>query len=108
MVNLSYAKNWQHRNWNFHSLFSLTHRSNKLVDYYLGVREDEVTEVFSLYKAGSGNEFNFEVGLTYPVNENWVLRSTAQYIKLSSDFSESPLAYDDDGAVFLTSLRYVF
>lgn len=104
----SVGRYWQRRNWNFHSILQVKRRSEKVVDYYLGIREDEASDRFPYYKAGGGNEFGFELGLTYPLSEKWVLRSTGQYYHISGELSDSPLATGDDGLMWLTSVARVF
>ncbi len=108
IFNASLGKYWQVRNWNLHTILSVRHRSDKLVDYYLGIRGQESTAGFPVYKAGAGNELDLEIGLTYPLKEDWILRATAQYIYLSGELSNSPLAYDNYGIILFNSINYVF
>jgi outer membrane scaffolding protein for murein synthesis (MipA/OmpV family) len=108
MLSSSLGKFWQVRNWNFHSILKLNHRSRKLTDYYVGIRNDEANEKFKPYKAGPSNEWGLELGVTYPLNEKWVFRSTAEYIYVDSAIANSPLAFSHNGAGWLTSINRVF
>lgn len=108
VLNAAVGRFWQVRNWNLHSVLQLRHRSAKIVDYYVGIREDEANEQFAAYEADAGNEIGLELGLTYPLNEKWILRSTTQFYWLSSELSDSPLARDNNGLTWLTSVTRVF
>lgn len=107
-VNASLGKFWQVRNWNVHAILTYRHKSARVMEYYVGVREDEVTDRFSAYSPGAGHISGLEVGITLPLSEKWILRSTAQYFALSDAMSESPLATEDAGGILLTSVTRVF
>ncbi|WP_293747652.1 MipA/OmpV family protein [uncultured Paraglaciecola sp.] len=104
------GRNWQIRNWNFHGLAGLNYRDAKYNDYFFGVSDSEANNSdFSAYDGKASVSFNSSMGVTYPINENWIYRAS---VSLGSDLSEndSPLfAKNRDFYVGIgTSISYVF
>lgn len=104
------GKSWQVRNTNLHLLSGLSYKSQAVGNYYLGISEKEAqqSDQFDAYQAGAGGEFNFEAGVTYPVNENWVLRGFYRYTQFLSGVRNSPLLIRTEGQILATSISYVF
>ncbi|MCF2949139.1 MipA/OmpV family protein [Paraglaciecola aquimarina] len=105
------GRNWQYRNWNFHGMLGLNYNDEKLVDYYLGVSEEEAARTdFTAFTGKSVLGFTAEAGVTYPINEDWVFRATTRYGSAIDNDSDSPLFLTDrDNAMSVsTSISYVF
>jgi len=79
-VRLGYSR--QLRNWNFHSVVSANYASRKTSQYWYGVSEEEASERFPKNNIGTTIKYVGEVGVTYPVTEKIVFRSTAFYQKI--------------------------
>lgn len=108
---LSLGKFWQIRNFNLHSQIGFRYTSKDITNYYVGIdpQRDIITERFPAYSVDQGsNEYKFEVGVTYPINEKWVLRSTAQSFYYSDEVMDSPLATNNNYLLLLTSISRVF
>jgi len=88
---LNAGRSWQIRNANLHALVGFHHGSQQVTDYYLGVSEREASAEFPQYTAGASNSFSSEIGLTYPLNESWILRSKITAIRFDEDIANSPL-----------------
>lgn len=104
------GRNWQIRNWNFHGLAGLNYRDAKYNDYFFGVSDSEANSSdFTAYDGKASASFNSSMGVTYPINENWIYRAS---VSLGSDLGEndSPLfAKKRDFYVGIgTSISYVF
>jgi len=102
------GKNWQRRNWNFHALFGLNYHSSKAANYYLGVEENEASLRFPAYQGKGGIETTAEVGLAYPVSEQWVFRAGYRYRLLPAGITDSPLVTNKGMHLLSSSLSYVF
>ena len=105
------GRNWQVRNWNFHGLVGLDFSDSRLNDYYLGVNEDEaLRSPFTEYSPGASFNFTTEVGVTYPITEDWVFRSTARFSTVSDAAMNSPLFETTRSTAMSlsTSISYVF
>ncbi len=111
LISLLFGRNWQLRNWNFHGLFGIEYRDKKIANYYVGVSEEEAqNSKFDQYNTGSSFTYTTEVGLTYPLTEDWVFRSTAKYVHFPSELINSPLFIKSQSGdtELSTSISYVF
>ncbi|NQY37833.1 MAG: MipA/OmpV family protein [Alteromonadaceae bacterium] len=54
--------------------------------------------------------FSTELGVTYPISENWVFKATARAATISDEITDSPYYQNKDSLAtsFRTSLSYVF
>lgn len=105
------GRNWQVRNWNFHGLVGFSFFDSRVNDYYYGVSKDEASRSqFTEYSPGANVNFHAEAGVTYPIAENWVFRSTARFGTVSDADMNSPLfeTTRSTSMSFRTSLSYVF
>ena len=105
------GRNWQVRNWNFHSLIGLQFFDSRINDYYLGINEDEASRSqFTQYSPGSNFNATAEIGVTYPITEDWVFRSTARFSSVSDADMDSPIfeTTRSTRASLRTSITYVF
>jgi len=104
------GKSWQIRNQNYHLLVGLKHKSSDIVNYYYGVNESEASNLFSVYSAKAATSLTAEAGVTYPVTENWVMRSSIKYSRESDEIVDSPLMFEHDPDLFTysVSMNYVF
>ena len=108
MSTLRLGRSWQFRNWNFHSVVSASYASAKTSRYWYGITESEATTRFSEYDLDSTMTYTAEIGLTYPISEHVVFRSSARYTQFSNDIQDSPLV-DSSGSTYIaTSINYVF
>jgi len=115
-VSAQIGRNWQVRNWNFHGIFGAEYASAKLNDYYVGVSEVRAAhlsnffEGFTAYNAGASVSFSTELGVTYPISEDWVFRLTARAATIADELTDSPyyVTKDPVATSVRTSLSYVF
>jgi len=105
------GRNWQIRNWNFHSLVGVQFFDSRINDYYYGINEAEAQRTqFTQYSPGSNFNATAEVGVTYPITENWVFRSTARLKTVSDADMNSPIfeTTRSTSMSLSSSLTYVF
>ena len=110
-LSAQFGRNLQYGDWNFHGLVGAHYSDSNVNDYYNGVTALEAQRTdYIAYDAGSILNLSAEVGVTYPINENWVFRTTARYVDIDDDIIDSPLFLDDSNQVtgINTSLTYVF
>ncbi len=105
------GRNWQYRNWNYHGMVGVQYFDANINDYYYGVTADEAARSeFTEYHPGSNFNLTAEVGVTYPISENWVFRSTARFNTVSDEDMDSPL-FETTRSTRMslsTSVSYVF
>jgi outer membrane protein len=105
------GQNWQYRNWNFHGMAGLAFSDSRINDYYLGITDAEAARtMFSAYDGNASYGAYSEVGVTYPITEDWIFRSTVRLGADLSDSHDSPLFVNDRAywSSFNTSISYVF
>lgn len=105
------GRNWQIRNWNFHSLIGLQFFDSRINDYYIGINEDEASRSqITQYSPGSNFNATAEIGVTYPITEDWVFRSTARFSTVSDADMDSPIfeTTRSTRTSLRTSITYVF
>ena len=105
------GRSWQVRNWNFHGIIGAEYASAKVNDYYAGVSEETASRTsLDVYEAGGSLNFSSEVGVTYPITEDWVFRATARVATRPDEIIDSPRfpRLDSVATSLRTSLSYVF
>lgn len=105
------GRNWQLRNWNFHGMLGLYYYNSSMNQYYYGVSAEEAARTeFTEYKPGGNVNFTAEVGVTYPITEDWVFRATARARTVSDEDMDSPLFMTSRSSAMAlsTSISYVF
>jgi MipA family protein len=108
LATADYQQEWQLRNWLVTGRAGLALFSAKMTNYMAGVSASEATSAFPQFKADPGQAVFFDVIADYPVNENWIFEAKLTLIKISSEFTESPIAGDDTLTVLTTGLKYQF
>jgi len=97
------------RNWNFHSVISANYVSQETGQYWYGISDEEASTRFEQYDVDSSTiAYSAEFGVTYPLRESVVFRSTARYTQFADEVAKSPLQESEFGLHWRTSLSYVF
>jgi len=104
----SIARTWLYRNWNFHALLGARYESARALDYQFGIDVEEATINYPQYEAGSGTTFVSELGVTYPLNQYLVLKSTFRWWELPSAVVGSPVIEGDGYLTFSNSITLVY
>ncbi len=79
-LSLSLGANWQ---------------SREVVDYYYGIRPDEVSNEQSVYIGKAGVSGLASLEWRYALSENWTLRFHTSYRQLAKEIRNSPLINED-------------
>ncbi len=108
VLNSEIGRSWQVRNMNYHWLMGAVYESDKVTQYYFGIDSDEADANFAQYQADASYRLFAELGLTFVLTKDWVLRSTARYTRLSEEIEDSPIIEDDYASVAALSVSYVF
>lgn len=108
LLTASIARTWLYRNWNFHALLGARFESARTLDYQFGIDANEATGTYPQYEAGSGTTFVTEAGVTYPLNEYFILKSTFRWWELPSAVVDSPIINNDSYLTFSNSITFVY
>lgn len=105
---LLYSKRQQLRNWDLYYNASWLYTPAKLVNYYYGVRPNEVTAGRPAYQAGAGSQFSLGLTALYPLSEQWLFEGSVGSSFYSKSYRDSPLTSRNSDFLLLLSARYVF
>lgn len=81
---------FQIRNLNIHGVVGASYQSEEVVDYYYGVTSAEANANFAEYNPGDDLTYNAEVGASFPISEDWIIRGQVNYTQYSDDIVNSP------------------
>jgi len=108
LLTATIARTWLYHNWNFHALLGARYESARSLDYQFGIDEPEASVRYPQYEAGAGTTFVSEAGVTYPLNQYLVLKSTFRWWELPSAVVGSPFISDDSYLTFSNSITFVY
>lgn len=108
LLTASIARTWLYHNWNFHALLGARYESKRTLDYQFGNDAGEATENYPEYSAGAGTTFVTEFGLTYPINEHFIFKSTGRWWELPSAVVGSPFITNDSYLTFSSTITFVY
>lgn len=97
-----------YRNWDIYVGGGLTYYSGQVVDYYYGVKEEEVTAFRSFYKPDDGFKGTFEIYARHPISQNWSFNLGITQTYYSNVIKRSPLVAKQHISQFLLGVFYVF
>lgn len=81
---------WQLGNWNLHALAGVNYSGAKVLDYYYGVSAQQSAATgLAAYSAKAGLSTAAELGASYPLARDWVLRSTLRVGRMADSVADS-------------------
>jgi outer membrane protein len=86
---------------------AIQRQSSKLVDYYYGVKNSEITVNREAYSGQKAFNYGFELELEYTLSQSLKLFSSASITKLGDGIKDSSLV-DNGGANWVTSIGIVY
>lgn len=108
LVTASIARQWLFHNFNFHALLGARYESDRALDFQFGVDQEEATNIYPVYEADSGTTFVTEIGVTYPINEYFIFKSTGRWWELPSAVVGSPFITNDSYLTLSASITFVY
>lgn len=105
---LNYGYDFRRQRWLLSPSFGLSWKSRNLNDYYWGIREDETNPLFPAYVANSGLNQHARLLASYRLDPNWALVFVAEYERLSSEASASPIVSENHVVGLFAGVRYGF
>lgn len=87
---------------------SATHQSQDLVDYYYGVRVDEVTASRAFYEGKSTTNYEIGVNSRWQFGQHHNLVANISYESFGSEIKDSPLVDKSGGMKMVVGYMYVF
>lgn len=92
----------------FYPSFLIIYQSQKFIDYYYGVKQNEATPSRAAYMPSAGVDFALQTYISYPLYEDFSLFVNLRADKLSNQVTRSPLVEDRFIYSGLASILYTF
>jgi len=108
IVDSFYSYLLPYRNWDIYFGGGLTYFSQDIVDYYIGVSPDEVTDIREEYAADGGFRGQLEVYAQHPLSANWSFNAGLTHSIFSNDVKESPIVDRNQVTQVMLGVLYVF
>lgn len=108
VASLVFGHAWQVRNWNIYAFSGASWSSRQRNQFLWGITPEEETERFPRFQARSSVNYLMELGVTRPLSEHWLSRTTATLNHLGRGASSSPLSIQPLAGSIETSISYVF
>ncbi len=108
LLTATIARQWLFHNWNIHALAGLRYESSESLDYQFGISENQATSEYPAYDAKAGSTAVVEFGLTYPLNEFFIYKTTARYWRFPESVANSPFITDDGYYTIVNSMNLVY
>ena len=107
-VNAAYSKGVILRRWFVQPALGISFKSSRLVDYYFGVREDEVSVAFDRYKGRSTVNYFVNFRINYALSKRWFWGAVVEYESLGKGIADSTLIEEDHVLTAFTGVKYQF
>jgi MipA family protein len=105
---LNVGRSFRQHRWAFEPSVGMSWKSSKLNDYYWGVRDDEANHVFPAYRAGAGLNTHTRFVASYVMDQHWTFLLIAEYERLNSETTASPIVDRRDVIGAFAGFRYGF
>lgn len=101
-----YSFSLRRQRWLYRPSFGVSLKSSKLNDYYWGVRENEANSLFPAYRAGAGLNTHARFLTSYQINTRWAFVAVAEYERMNSEASASPIVEERGVFGLFTGFKY--
>jgi len=108
IVDSFYSHLVPYRNWDIYLGAGLTYYDQALVDYYIGIDAEEVSNSRALYQADSGFRAQLEVYAQYPLSQSWSFNAGVTQSIYSNHIKKSPLVDRNKLTQVMIGVLYVF
>ncbi|MBC3766333.1 MipA/OmpV family protein [Neptunicella marina] len=111
LASLVLGRSWQLRNWNVHSMIGVEFGDEKLNNFFVGVDKRRASYYdLPRYKSGNSISYSAEIGVTYPISEDWVFKAATRVTSLDDSIVDSPFYQTKKSSAVSvrTSINYVF
>lgn len=102
-------KQFQLGNWQLESKVGLSYKDSALVDYYYGVKEDDLPAGFEYmaYRPSAAINWHMQLQLAYPLNENLWFVSSYRYDNNDDEIYNSPVVAKDSFQSYFFGIKRV-
>lgn len=103
-----YSYGVRRQRWYLEPSIGFSFKSQKLNDYYWGVRPEEANEALPVYELDAGMNVELRIAGSYQLSRNWTLAVVAEYERLNDEMTSSPIVSDSHVTGFFAGFGYRF
>jgi len=107
-VFVNYGYGFRKQRWFFEPSIGLNWKSEKLNNYFWGVRESEATSQFAAYQAGAGLNAHLRLLASYQLSKHVAVSAAVEYERLNSEAASSTIVEEDDVLGVYAGFSYRF
>lgn len=107
-IYLNYGYGFRNRRWLLEPSFGLSWKSEKLNNYFWGVRESEATSQFAAYHADAGLNTHVRFLASYQLSRHLAISAVADYERLNSAAASSTIVEDGEVLGLFAGFSYRF
>ena len=108
VADLFYSHLMPYRNWDIYFNGGLTYYSDNVIDYYVGIDEEEVTDFRPKFKGTAGVKAQLEVFAQHPISKSWTFNIGLSQSFYSSNIADSPIVKSQSATQVMLGVLYVF
>ncbi len=108
VADIFYSHLIPYRNWDIYLNGGLTYYSDSVIDYYVGINEDEVTNIRPQFKGTAGFKTQLEVFAQHPISKSWTFNIGLSQSLYSSNIADSPIVKGRGATQVMLGVLYVF
>ncbi|ALO33743.1 hypothetical protein CMT41_02700 [Colwellia sp. MT41] len=108
IIDSFYSHLLPYRNWDIYLGVGLTYFSQDIIDYYIGVGSNEVSETRPEYTAKGGFRGQAEIYAQYPISASWSFHTGITHSLFSKNVKASPLVDTNNITQVMLGVLYVF
>lgn len=105
---VDYSYGWRDRRLYIEPSFGASYKSDKLNNYYWGIRENEAGVVVLPYRAGSGINWHARLMVGYQLTRHWALSFVSEYEHLNDEAAASPIVKDSSVLGYFAGVAWRF
>lgn len=104
----AYTYPWRYGNWSLIPTAGFVWKSERLLDYYYGVHDDEAQPGLPAYQANSGTNAFVRLSIAYSLSNHWGIVGIFEYESLSKSIQNSPIVDSKSIETLFIGLTYQF
>ncbi|PKG82470.1 MipA/OmpV family protein [Colwellia sp. 75C3] len=108
IIDSFYSHLLPYKNWDIYLGTGLTYFSQDIVNHYIGVGSDEVTDIRPAYTANGGFRGQVELYVQHPLSASWSFQAGMTHSIFSNDVKKSPLVDTNQVTQVMLGVLYVF
>lgn len=108
LVEAFYSHLIPYRNWDIYINTSLSYYPDSMMDYYYGIKSNEVTDTRPYYEADTTLKGQVEVFVQRPISESWTFSAGISFTQYTHNITESPIVDESHKVTAMLGVLYVF